>query len=315
MHFLLCRIEGGYRAYHATVLSLLRQHPGSIAIANIKYRQQLCLRLGVQAPSGAEQQPTPNALPTTAAENADTAALQTAGAAREIMATEPTTQAADPILAGGVQFKPQLDIFLQYVAGPVGAAVAIAELAAAAAAKDVAKSKADAAAAVVRAATEAAAAEAAAAEAVAAAAAAAEAKSAKGGKDTKVKPAAASKPKEASSAADKGGKAGKKGSAADKAAAEAAAAEPPQPEFEFEFGGVKVPQDHSGAALCLEDAVPEIVIKRALQTLQMQFLEDMVVFCEETDSSGHSWAGEEEVAATEQLEARLRSHRYAEMTS
>ena len=311
---LLYRVEGGYRAYHATVLSLLRQHPGSIATANTEYRQHLCLRLGVQAPGGAEQQATPNALPATAAEVVDTAALQTA-AATESMATEPTMQAADAILAGGVQFKPQLNIFTQYIAGPVDAAVATAEQAAAAAAKAVAKSKADAAAAVVKAATEAAAAEAAAAEAAAAAAAAAEAKSGKGGKDNKVKPAAASKPKEASSAADKSGKAGKKGSAADKAAAEVAAAEPPQPEFKFEFGGIKVPQDRSGAALCLEDAMPEVALKQVLQTLQVQFLEDMVAFSEETDSSGHSWAGEEEAAATEQLEARLRSHRYIDSTS
>jgi len=192
--------------------------------------------------------------------------------------------------------------------------VATAEQKAAAAAKAVAAVKAEAAAGVLKAASEAAAAEAAAAEAAAtaaAAAAAAEAKASKGGKDAKGKPAAAApKAKEASTAADKGGKGGKK-AAADKAAAEAAAAaaEPPVAVFEFQFGGVKVPLDRQGAALCLEDSLPEVAIKQVLHTFQTQFLQDMVTFCEEAESSGRSWAGEEEVAATEELEARLRSHR------
>lgn len=47
-----------------------------------------------------------------------------------------------------------------------------------------------------------------------------------------------------------------------------------------------------------------------LQTqLQASFLEDMVTFCTEGDSLESTWAADEEVATTEELEARLRSHR------
>ena len=277
------RIEGGYRAYHATVLSLLRQHPGSIVSANAGYRQQLCSHLCVEASSSMTQ-------PASSTSGADAAVAQVSGD-------------ADPgifplqggsVAAGGVEFKARLDIYMQCVAQPVAAAVATAEQTAADAAKAVGKAKADAAAAVVKAATD---------------AAAEEAKLNKGGKDAKGKPASAAKPKEAS-VADKS-KRTEKGGKPDKTAAEAAAAEPPQPEFEFEFEGVKAPMDRSGAVLCHEDAVPESALRHVLQTLQKQFLEDMVVFCEEAESGGHSWAGEEEVAATEQLEARLRSHRYS----
>lgn len=304
---LVYRIEGSYRAYHAAVLSLLRQHPGSIATANAGYQQQLCLHLGVE--SSACTVPSPASIAAPDAAVAEGAGSTTEQTATQTTAVEPLSQPAVPFQAGNMQFRPQMDIFAHYIAEPVNAAVATAEQAAAEAARAVAKAKADAAAAALKAASEAAAAEAAEAEAAAAAAAVAEAKAAKGGKDANGKPAAAAKPKEGSSAADKGGKAGKKGTA-DKAAADAAAAEPSQPVFEFDFGGIKVPQDRSGAALCLEDAVPEGAVKQVLQALQTQFLEDMVTFCDEIESSGHSWAGEEEIAATEQLEARLRSHRY-----
>ncbi len=316
MSVLKRRIEAGYRAYHATVLSLLRQHPHSISTANAAYQQQLCSRTCVQDPAN------PAVLPATAVAADSSAAINAAAhfmptvvsdASAASTAGQLQTPAAT-VVAAGVEFVAQLDLFRHYIEEPVGAAVATAEQKAAAAAKAVAAVKAEAAAAVLKAASEAAAAEAAAAEAAAtaaAAAAAAEAKASKGGKDAKGKPAAAApKAKEASTAADKGGKGGKK-AAADKAAAEAAAAaaEPPVAVFEFEFGGVKVPLDRQGAALCLEDSLPEVAIKQVLHTCQMQFLEDMVTFCEEAESSGRSWAGEEEVAATEELEARLRSHR------
>ena len=224
---------------------------------------------------------------------------------------EPSSQPASAVTAGGVDFAPQLDVYSQYIAGPVSTAVATAEEAAATAARAVATAKFEAAAATEKAAQEAAAAQAAAAEEATAAAAAAEVKASKGGKDAKGKPAAAPKPKEASSVADKGGKLSKK-AAAEKAAAEAAAAaaELPAPVFQFEFAGVKAPLDRSGAALCLEDSLPEDAIRQVLQTLQQQYLDDMVTFREETGGSGHSWAADQEVAGTEQLEARLRSHRY-----
>ena len=323
MSVLKRRIEAGYRAYHATVLSLLRQHPHSIFTANAAYQRQLCSRTCVQDPENTAVSPA-TAVATTDAGSASNAAAQSvpilaadaSAASTAAMSANPDqlqTQAAS-VVAAGVEFVAQLDLFKHYVEEPVGAAVATAEQKAAAAAKAVASVKAEAAAAVLKAASEAAAAEAAAAEAAATAAAAAaatEAKASKGGKDAKGKPAAAApKAKEASTAADKGGKGGKK-AAADKAAAEAAAAAAEQPVavFEFEFGGVKVPLDRQGAALCLEDSLPEIAIKQVLHTFRMQFLEDMVTFCEEAESSGRSWAGEEEVAATEELEARLRSHR------
>ncbi len=249
-----------------------------------------------------------------AAQSVPTVAADASAASTAAMAAIPGQLQipAATVVAAGVEFVAQLDLFRHYVEAPVGAAVATAEQKAAAAAKAVASVKAEAAAAVLKAASEAAAAEAAAAEAAAtaaAAAAAAEAKASKGGKDAKGKPAAA-KAKEASTAADKAGKGGKK-AAADKAAAEAAAAaaEPPVAVFKFQFGGVKVPLDRQGAALCLEDSLPEITIEQVLHTFQMQFLEDMVTFCEQAESSDRSWAGEEEVAATEELEARLRSHR------
>jgi len=299
------------------VLSLLRQHPHSISTANAAYQQQLCSRTCVQDPAN------PAVLPATAVAADSSAAINAAAqsvptvvhdasaASTAAMAGQLQTPAAT-VVAAGVEFVAQLDLFRHYVEEPVGAAVATAEQKAAAAAKAVAAVKAEAAAAVLKAASEAAAAEAAAAEAAAtaaAAAAAAEAKASKGGKDAKGKPAAAApKAKEASTAADKGGKGGKK-AAADKAAAEAAAAAAEPPVAAFEFGGVKVPLDRQGAALCLEDSLPELAIKQVLQTFQMQFLEDMVTFCEEAESSGRSWAGEEEVATTEELEARLRSHR------
>ena len=298
------------------MLSLLRQHPGTIAAADAGYQRQLCSLLGVSTPGGTAQPTSSTVLPAAATEVTAGAAVQAAGGDADTTSHADTAaadllpQSAEPVSAGGVQFKLQLDMFSQYVGQPVIAAVATAEQAASDAARAVAKGKADAAAAIVKAAAEAAAAEAAAAEAAAAAAAAAEAKASKGGKDPKGKPAAAAKPKEPSSAADKDGKAGKKGGASDKAAADAAAAtEPVQPEFQFDFGGVKVPCDRNGAALCLEDAVPEGAIRLALQALQTHFLADMVSFCEDAESSSHSWAGEEEVAATEQLEARLRLHR------
>lgn len=305
-----CRIEGGYRAYHATVLSLLRQYPGSIVSANTQYRQQLCSHLCVAPPSSLSQPPaSTTGADATAVQGANSTAVQPAAADAGIIAegaSEQPQQGAR-IAVAGVEFVAQRDMYLQCVAEPVGAAVASAEQTASDAARAVAKGKADAAAAVVKAAADAAAA----AEA-ATSAAAVEAKPGKGGKDAKGgKPAAAAKPKDASSAADKGGKAGK-GGKADKAAAAAAdaTAELPQPEFEFSFEGVKAPRKRSGAMLCCEDAVPESVIRHVLQILQRQFLEDMVMFCEEAESGCHSWAGEEEVAATEQLEARLRSHRY-----
>ena len=314
------RIEAGYRAYHATVLNLLRQHPHSIFTANAAYQQQLCSRTCVQDPANTA------ALPATAVEK-DSASAITAAAqsvptvVNDASAAGNAAMAAIPghlqtpsatVVAAGVEFVAQLDLFRHYVEEPVGAAVATAEQKAAAAAKAVAAVKAEAAAAVLKAASEAAAAEAAAAEAAAtaaAAAAAAEAKASKGSKDAKSKPAAAApKAKEASTAADKAGKGGKK-AAADKAAAEAAAAAAEPPVAEFEFAGVKVPLDRQGAALCLEDSLPEVAIRQVLHAFQMQFLEDMVTFCEEAESSGRSWAGEEKVAATEELEARLRSHR------
>ncbi len=316
------RIEAGYRAYHATVLSLLRQHPHSVSAANAAYQQQLCSRTCVQDLANTAVLPT-TAVATDSGSAINAAAQSVPTVADDASAASPAAMAAIPgqlqtpaatVVAAGVEFVAQLDLFRHYVEEPVGAAVATAEQKAAAAAKAVAAVKAEAAAGVLKAASEAAAAEAAAAEAAAtaaAAAAAAEAKASKGGKDAKGKPAAAApKAKEASTAADKGGKGGKK-AAADKAAAEAAAAaaEPPVAVFEFQFGGVKVPLDRQGAALCLEDSLPEVAIKQVLHTFQTQFLQDMVTFCEEAESSGRSWAGEEEVAATEELEARLRSHR------
>ncbi|DBB04647.1 TPA: hypothetical protein ACH3X1_012711 [Trebouxia sp. C0004] len=314
-------IEAGYRAYHATVLSLLRQHPHSVSTANAAYQQQLCSRVCVQDPVNTATLPATavatgsgNAIGAVA-QSVPTVAIDASAASTAAMAATPSqlqTPAAT-VVAAGVEFLAQLDLFRHYIEEPVGAAEATAEQKVAAAAKAVAAVKAEAAAAVLKAASEAAAAEAAAAEvaATAAAAAAAEAKNGKGGKDAKGKPAAAApKAKEASTAADKVGKGGKK-AAADKAVAEAAAAaaDPPVAVFEFQYGGVKVPLDRQGAALCLEDSLPEVAIKQVLHTFQMQFLEDMVTFCEEAESSGRSWAGEEEVAATEELEARLRSHR------
>lgn len=285
------------------MLSLLRQYPGSIGSANAGYRQQLCSQLCVAPPSSLTQFPA--GADATAMQSADSAAAaQPAVAVAEASITaecvfEP--QQGGKFVVRGAEFVAQFDLYVQRVAEPVNAAAAIAEQTASDAAKAVAKAKADAAAAVMKAAADAAAA------AVAAAAAAAEeAKPSKGGKDAKSKPAAALKPKEA----DKGGKPGKGGKADKPAAAPDAPAELPQPEFEFEFGGVKAPQDGTGMTLCHEDAVPEGVIRQVLQVLQTKFLEDMVTFCEEAESDGHSWAGEEEVAATEQLEARLRSHRY-----
>ena len=314
MSVLNCRIEAGYRAYHATVLSLLRQHPHSISTANAAYQQQLCSKTFVQDPDNTTVLPaTAVAADSSSAINAATQSVPTVvnDASAASVAGQLQTPTAT-VVAAGVEFVAQLDLFRHYIEEPVGAAVATAEQEAAAAAKAVAAVKADAAAAVLKAASEAAAAEAAAAETAAtaaAAAAAAEAKASKGGKDAKGKPAAAApKVKEASTAADKAGKGGKK-AAADKAAAEAAAAAAEPPVAAFEFGGVKVPLDRQGAALCLEDSLPELAIKQVLQTFQMQFLEDMVTFCEEAESSGRSWAGEEEVATTEELEARLRSHR------
>ena len=300
-----CRIEAGYRAYHATVLSLLRQHPHSISTANAAYQQQLCSKTFVQDPANTTVlSATTVAADSSSAINAAAQSVPTVvnDASAASVAGQLQTPAAT-VVAAGVEFAAQLDLFRHYVEEPVGAAVATAEQKAAAAAKAVAAVKAEAAAAVLKAAE--------AAATAAAAAAAAEAKASKGGKDAKGKPAAAApKAKEASTAADKAGKGGKK-AAPDKAAAEAAAtaAEPPVAVFEFEFGGVKVPLDRQGAALCLEDSLPEVAIKQVLHTFQMQFLEDMVTFCEEAESSGCSWAGEEEVAATEELEARLRSHR------
>lgn len=294
------RIEAWYRSYQASVLSLLRQHPGSIVSANAGYRQQLCSLLCIEAQSSMtlSASSTPGA-DAAGVEGTGSTAIQPAVSGGDGGVVDPTAvgsvpPSGDAVIVGGVEFKPQLDMYVRCIVEPVAAAVATAEQIAADAAKAVAKAKADAAAAVVK---------------TAADAAAVEVKTSKGGKDTKggkdAKPAAG----------DKGGKADKsgkvdKGGKADKAAAEAAAAEPPQPEFEFDFEGVKVPRDRSGAVLCHEEAVPESAIRHALQTLQKQFLEDMVAFCEEAESSGHSWAGEEEVAATEQLEARLRSHRY-----
>ena len=278
--------------------------------ANAGYRQQLCSLLCMEAPSSLNQLSASSTPGANAAgvQGTGTTVVQPAVSGGVGGVVDPTAvgfvpPSGDSIVIGGVEFKPQLDMYVRCVAEPVAAAVATAEQTAADAAKAVAKSKADAAAAVVKAAADA--------VAAVAAAAADEVKPSKGGKDTKggkdAKPAAADK----GGKADKSGKADTKaGTKAGKAAADAAAAEPPQPEFEFEFEGVKAPRDRSGAVLCREEAVPEGAIRQALQTLQKQFLEDMVAFCEETESSGHSWAGEEEVAATEQLEARLRSHRY-----
>lgn len=303
------------------MLSLLRQHPNSISTANTAYQQQLCSGLCVQDPAAATLPPASAAVvPAVAAAavpvGASSVVTQAASAAVTIAtaataapaAADSVLQTAPAIIAGSVEFIPQLDMFGHCIAEPVGAAVAITEQKAAEHARTVAIVKADAAAASLRAASEAAAAQAAAAEAAAAAAAAAEAKASKGSKDAKGKPAAVGKPKEASSATDKSGKGGKK-AAADKAAADAAAVEPPVAAFEFEFGGVRVPLDQHGAALCLDDSLPDAVIKQVLQILQAHFLEDMVTFCEEIQTGGHSWAGDQEVAATEELEARLRSHR------
>ena len=304
------------------MLSLLRQHPHSISIASATYQQQLCSTMCVQNPASTAVLPTTadatdsSSAISAAAESVPIITADASAASTAAMAAIPgqlQTPAAS-VMAAGVEFVAQLDLFRHYVEEPVEAAVATAEQKAAGAAKAVAAVKAEVAAAVLKAASDAVAAEAAAAEAAAtaaAAAAAAEAKASKGGKDAKGNAAgAASKSKEASTAADKGGKGGKK-AAADKAAAEAtaAAAEPPVAVFEFEFGGVKVPSDRQGAALCLEDSLPEMTIKQVLHTFQMHFLEDMVTFCDEAESSGRSWAGKEEVAATEELEAQLRSHR------
>ena len=264
--------------------------------ANAGYWQHLCLLLCMKVPRSLTQ-------PASSVSEADAAGVQGAatspvqpamsdGGVVDSIAVGALPQPLDAIAVGRVKFEPQLDLYVHCVAEPLEAAVATAEQAAADAAKAVAKAKADAAAAVTTAA-----ADVAAVAAAAAAAAADEAKPGKGGKDTKGG-------KDAKlAAAVKGGK-------PDKTAADAAAAEPPQPEFKFEFEGVKAPKDRSGAVLCSEEAVPENAIRHVLQTLQKQFLEDMVVFCEEAETSGHSWASEEEVAATEQLEARLRSHRY-----
>ena len=304
--FLPCyRIEGGYRAYQASVLSLLREHPGSIVSANARYRQQLCSLLCMEVPNSLTQ-------PASSASEANAAGVQVAGSPAvqpainggdvgviDSTAVGLLSQPGNTVAVGCVEFKPQLDMYVHCVAEPLEAAVATAEQTAADAARAAAKAKADAAAAVVKAAAD----TAADAAALAAAAAADQPKQGKGGKDTKGG-------KDAKlAAADKAGKADK-GAKADKTAADTAAAEPPQPEFIFEFEGVKAPKDRSGAVLCCEEAVPESAIRHVLQTMQKQFLEDMVFFCEEAETSGHSWAGEEEVAATEQLDARLRSHRY-----
>lgn len=300
------------------MLRQLRQHPDNICAANARYQQQLCSGVCVQDPAAVQAPASP---PDAAAANLTVAQSAVTVASDAAAVTAATDAGADSppaagVTAAGVEFIPTLEMFAHYIGQPVGAAVATTEQEAAAAAKVVAMAKAEAAATVSKAAAQTSAAEAAAAEAAAAvaaaAAAAADAKASKGVKDAKGKPAAAAaKAKEASSAADKGGKGGKK-AAADKAAADAAAAsaEQPIPAVQFEYPGVKVPVDRQGAALCLEDGLPEAAIKRVLQTLQVQFLQDMVTFCEEAKSNGHSWAGDEEVAATEELEARLRSHRW-----
>ena len=43
--------------------------------------------------------------------------------------------------------------------------------------------------------------------------------------------------------------------------------------------------------------------------LQVSFLEDMVSSCEEKGSTESDWAAEAEIATTDELESRLRSHR------
>lgn len=306
-----CRIEGGYRACQAKVLSLLRQHPGSIVSANAGYWQQLCSLLCMEVPHSLTQPASTSEADAAGEQVAGSSAVQPAvrGSDAGVMdctATGALPQLKPGIAVGPVEFKPKHDLYVRFVAEPLEAAVATAEQTAADAAKAVAKAKADAIAADIKAGADAIAD----AAAAAAAAAADQAKPRKGGKDTKGG-------KDAKLAtADKGGKGEKSGKAdkggkADKTAADAAAAEPPQPEFKFEFEGVKAPKDRSGAVLCREEAVPESAIRHVLQTLQKHFLEDMVFFCEEAETSGHNWAGEEEVAATEQLEARLRSHRYS----
>lgn len=55
------------------------------------------------------------------------------------------------------------------------------------------------------------------------------------------------------------------------------------------------------------DQVFSHLLKRA--QLQASFLEDMVTSCDEEESAEATWAADEEVTTTEELEARLRSHR------
>ena len=43
--------------------------------------------------------------------------------------------------------------------------------------------------------------------------------------------------------------------------------------------------------------------------LQASFLDNMVITCADDDSTESTWAADQEVATTEELEARLRSHR------
>lgn len=47
-----------------------------------------------------------------------------------------------------------------------------------------------------------------------------------------------------------------------------------------------------------------------LEILQASFLEDMLTRCAEGHALESTWAADEEVTTTEELEARLRSHRW-----
>ncbi|KAK9817997.1 hypothetical protein WJX72_005556 [[Myrmecia] bisecta] len=93
------------------------------------------------------------------------------------------------------------------------------------------------------------------------------------------------------------------------AAADADAGTPPAEAPAIEIPGQRIPASQAGEPLCSELPTQADGIRQLLSAIRLAFLEEMDAFAEATCQDAASWANDQEVAETEALDARLRSHR------
>ncbi|KAG1660824.1 hypothetical protein FOA52_010249 [Chlamydomonas sp. UWO 241] len=321
-------IDAGYRAFHTHMTTIVKDFPRTVMHSASAYHIQLCRLLQVQpqveppppspeelaAQAEAEQAAAVAAAEAAAAAESETAAAAAAAAAaakggKKAAAPPPppAPEVAEPAPEEGEEAEEAKPPFVHELALPSGLvflsytellSVLINEGAAALGEKLLEAAKREAAAAAIAAAEEAkAAAAAAAAQAEAEAAQAAAAAPPTKGAKAAAAPAAAAAAAAAAATPAEGVE-----SVEDIGAAAAAAVVGPVPP-------PKPPASSYGAVCCIKVELPRGQLNMALETLQVGMLKDMCEFSNRVTSAAFDWAQGRETGLTEELDARLRSHR------